>query len=138
MHKLLLSCSFAAVMAVAGFALAGTASAQRAQASVAGAGTVQGMSRERLDRIAGVMKQEVEKGTFPGAVTLIARRGEIVHFEAHGFQDAAKTKPMAKDSIFRMASMTKPIVTVAAMMLMEQGVFKMNDPIAQYLPELRT
>jgi hypothetical protein len=49
------------------------------------------------------MKQEVANGTFSGTVTLIARRGELVHFEANGFQDAAKTKPMAKDSIFRMA-----------------------------------
>ena len=98
---------------------------------------VQGMSRSRLGRIAGVMKEEVTKGTFPGAVTLIARRGEIVHFEAHGFQDAAKTKPMAKDSVFRMASMTKPIVSVAALMLMEQGALKINDSVAQYLPELK-
>jgi CubicO group peptidase (beta-lactamase class C family) len=60
-----------------------------------------------------------------------------VHFEAHGFQDAAKTKPMAKESIFRMASMTKPIVTAVAMMLAEEGTLKLNDPIAQYLPELK-
>jgi CubicO group peptidase (beta-lactamase class C family) len=98
---------------------------------------VQGMSRERLARIAKAMNQEVAKGTFAGAVTLVARRGEVVHFEAHGFQDAAKAKPMTKDSIFRLASMTKPIVTVAAMMLVEQGVFKPNDPISNYLPELK-
>ncbi len=113
------------------------AHAQQAQAAPAAADIVQGMSRERLGRIAGVMKQEIDKGHFPGAVTLIARRGEIVHFEAHGFLDQAKTKPIAKDSIFRMASMTKAITTVAAMMLVEQGVFKINDPIEQYLPELK-
>jgi CubicO group peptidase (beta-lactamase class C family) len=115
------------------------ANAQQAQAAptIISESVVQGLSRERLGRIAGVMKQEIDKGVFPGAVTLIARRGELVHFEAHGFQDAAKTKAMTKDTIFRLASMTKPIVTVAAMMLAEQGIFKINDPIAQYLPELK-
>jgi CubicO group peptidase (beta-lactamase class C family) len=98
---------------------------------------IQGMSRERLARIGPVMKQQVEKGMFPGAVTLIARRGQIVHFEAHGFLDSAKTRPMTKDAIFRLASMTKPIVTVAAMMMVEQGALKLNDPIATWLPELK-
>ncbi|HEV8675196.1 MAG TPA: serine hydrolase domain-containing protein [Methylomirabilota bacterium] len=96
-----------------------------------------GMSREGLARIAPVMKEQVEKGVFPGAVTLVARRATIVHYEAHGFLDAAKTKPMTKDAIFRLASMTKPIVTVAAMMLVEQGVIKLNDPISTWLPELK-
>lgn len=96
-----------------------------------------GMSRERLARIAPIMKEQVEKGIFPGAVTLVARRGSIVHHEAHGFQDAAKTKPIGKDAIFRLASMTKPIVTVAAMMLVEQGAMKLNDPISTWLPELK-
>jgi CubicO group peptidase (beta-lactamase class C family) len=112
------------------------ANAQQAQAAGI-TSAVQGMSRERLGRIAGVMKQEVDKGVFAGAVTLVARKGEVVHFEAHGFQDAAKTKPMTTDSIFRMASMTKPITTVAAMMLVEQGVFKLNDPVSELLPELK-
>jgi len=90
-----------------------------------------------MARIAPVMKEQVEKNMFPGAVTLIARNGRVVHFEAHGFQDAKKSRPMSKDAIFRMASMTKPIVTVAAMMLVEQGKMKLNDPIATYLPELK-
>ena len=96
-----------------------------------------GMSSERLDRIGPVMQQQIAKGMFPGAVTLVARNGEVVHLQAHGFQDAAKTKPMTTDAIFRMASMTKPIVTVAGMMLVEQGVMKLNDPIATWLPELK-
>jgi CubicO group peptidase (beta-lactamase class C family) len=128
--------AFAMVIAVGG-TLAEPARAQQALSVRADTDAVLGMSRSRLERIAGVMKEEVAKGTFPGAVTLIARRGQIVHFEAHGFQDAAKSKPMAKDSIFRMASMTKPIVTVAALMLMERGNLKLNDPVAQYLPELK-
>lgn len=136
MQNWLASCPLVAMLAVA--LPPGAAQAQQAHATtLAGTDAVQGMSRERLGRIAGVMKQEVEKGVFPGAVTLIARRGEVVHLEAHGFQDAAKTKPMAKDTIFRLASMTKPITTAAAMMLVEQGVFKLNDPIAQLLPELK-
>ena len=106
-------------------------------AHASAAGDVQGMSRERLARIGPVMKQQVEKGMFPGAVTLIARHGQIVHFEAHGFLDSAKTRPMTKDAIFRLASMTKPIVTVAAMMMVEQGTLKLNDPIATWLPELK-
>jgi CubicO group peptidase (beta-lactamase class C family) len=139
MPKTLALYSVAALVGASALILSCPANAQQAQAAptVSSTTTVQGMSRERLDRIAGVMKQQMEKGVFPGAVTLIARRGTVVHFEAHGFQDAAKTKPMAKDTIFRMASMTKPIVTVAAMMLVEQGVFKINDSIAQYLPELK-
>src|SRR5262245_37003922 len=68
----------------------------------------QGFSSERLARIAPAMKTEIANGTIPGAVTLIARNGQIVHFEAHGFIDAAKTKPMTKDAVFRGFSMTKP------------------------------
>jgi len=129
--------SLAAITA-AGFVWAPLASAQQTTGALAAQERlVQGMSVERLGRIATVMKQQVDKGTFPGAVTIVARRGQVVHFEATGFLDAGKTKPMQKDSIFRLASMTKAIVTTAAMMLVEQGVFKINDPISTYLPELK-
>lgn len=100
-------------------------------------GLVQGMSRERLARIATVMRGEVDRGIVPGAVTLIARGGRIVHFEAHGFRDAAKTVPMTRDTLFLLASMTKPIVSTAAVMLIEQGRMKLSDPITTWLPELR-
>lgn len=80
---------------------------------------MQGFSPDRLNRIASVMKAEIEKGTMPGAVSLIARNGKIVHLEAHGYLDAAKTKPMAKDAVFRAFSMTKPLTSVAAMSLVE-------------------
>ena len=138
MHNLYASTIVTAV-ALASLLPADSVRAQQAQAAPVQIGDTvqQGMSRERLGRIAGVMMQEVARDRFPGAVTLIARRGEIIHFESHGFQDAAKTKTMAKDTVFRMASMTKPIVTVVAMMLVEQGVFKLNDPIADHLPELK-
>jgi CubicO group peptidase (beta-lactamase class C family) len=127
----------AAVLA-AGLAMPGAfAQSTKEPAKAAAPDELQGMSRSRMARIAPVMKEQVEKNMFPGAVTLIARNGRVVHFEAHGFQDAKKSKPMSKDAIFRMASMTKPIVTVAAMMLVEQGKMKLNDPIATYLPELK-
>lgn len=117
----------------------GPASAQRVNTAApqSKTGDDQGMSRERLARISGAMKEQFEKGTFPGAVTVVARRGQVVHFEANGFLDAAKSKPIVKDSLFRLASMTKPIVSAAAMMLIERGTMKLNDPISIWLPELK-
>jgi CubicO group peptidase (beta-lactamase class C family) len=97
----------------------------------------QGFSSERLARIAPAMKAEIEKGVMPGAVSLIARNGQIVHFEAHGFLDAAKTKPMTKDAVFRGFSMTKPFTSVAAMTLVEQGKIELRDPISTWIPEMK-
>lgn len=98
---------------------------------------IQGFSSERLARIAPSMQEQVRLGMFPGAVTMVARNGVVVHNEAHGFLDAAKSKPMAKDALFRLASMTKPLVTVAAMMMVEQGKMGLNDPITKWMPELK-
>jgi CubicO group peptidase (beta-lactamase class C family) len=98
---------------------------------------IAGMSRERLARIGPAMKREVERGMFPGAVTLIARKGQIVHQEAHGFLDAAKTKPMTADAVFMLASMTKPITSVATMSMVEEGLLKLSDPVSNWLPELK-
>lgn len=109
----------------------------RAQAPAQGSAEVQGFSADRLARIAPVMKAEVEKGTVPGAVTLIARNGKVVHFEATGFLDSAKTKPMPKNALFRGFSMTKPIVAVAALALIEQGRLNLRDPLSQYFPEFK-
>jgi CubicO group peptidase (beta-lactamase class C family) len=89
----------------------------------------QGFSSERLARIAPVLRAEIDKGIMPGAVALIARNGKIVYFEAVGYLDNGKSRPIAKDSLFRAYSMTKPIVSVAAMMMVEQGRFKLSDPI---------
>lgn len=111
--------------------LASPAPAQTAERTRAG------MSLERLARIGPVINEQVRANVFPGAVTLIARRGRIVHFEAHGFRDAARTIPLKRDDLFMLASMTKPIVSAAAVMLIEQGRMKLSDPISQYLPELR-
>ncbi|MCX7221960.1 MAG: serine hydrolase [Burkholderiales bacterium] len=101
------------------------------------AGLVQGFSAARLSTIADVMQEQVPANHFPGAVTMVARHGEVVHYAAHGFQDAAKSKRMSKDSIFRLASMTKPLVTAAAMILVERGRMNMFDPIVKWLPELK-
>jgi CubicO group peptidase (beta-lactamase class C family) len=82
------------------------------------------------------MRGEVERGRVPGAVALIARHGRLAYFESFGKRDPAGGAPMAKDSIFRIYSMTKPIVSVAAMMLWEEGRFLLSDPIGKFLPEL--
>jgi CubicO group peptidase (beta-lactamase class C family) len=97
----------------------------------------EGFSSERLTRISAVMRVEIDKGTMPGAVTLIARHGKIVHVQAHGYLDAGKTKPMTEDAVFRVFSMTKPFVSVVAMMLVEQGRMQLSDPIATWLPEFK-
>ena len=95
-----------------------------------------GLSTPGLNRLGRVMQGEVERGRVPGAVALIARRGQLAYFESFGQRDPAAGAPMAKDSIFRIYSMTKPIVSVAAMMLWEEGRFLLSDPVGKYLPEL--
>ncbi len=94
-----------------------------------------GMSEERLARIGPVMQRYIDEQLVPGTITLIARRGKVVHFEARGFMDAERGTPMRPDAIFRIASMTKPITSVALMMLWEEGHFQLTDPVAKYLPE---
>jgi CubicO group peptidase (beta-lactamase class C family) len=95
-----------------------------------------GLSSAALARLSVVLSGEVASGRVPGAVALIARRGRVAYFESFGRRDPANGAPMRTDAIFRIYSMTKPIVSVAAMMLWEQGRFLLNDPIAKYLPEL--
>ena len=97
---------------------------------------IQGFSSARLAHLTNVMQSQVEAGMFPGAVTAILHRNQLVHFEAHGHLDAARSQPMTKDALFRLASMTKPLVTTVAMMMVEQGVFSLQDPITRWLPEL--
>jgi CubicO group peptidase (beta-lactamase class C family) len=95
-----------------------------------------GLSSAGLARLGKVMSGEVERGRVPGAVALIARRGQLAYFESFGKRDPGSTAPMQLDSIFRIYSMTKPIVSVAIMMLWEEGRFLLSDPIGKYLPEL--
>ena len=94
-----------------------------------------GLSSSRLARLGSVLRAEIERGRVPGAVALIARRGRLGFFESFGLRDPAADSPMRKDDIFRIYSMTKPITSVAAMMLWEEGRFLLSDPIAKYLPE---
>jgi CubicO group peptidase (beta-lactamase class C family) len=96
-----------------------------------------GFATERLARIGPAYRAEVDRGPMAGAVTLIARDGRIVYFEAHGWQDAAKSRPLAKDAIFRLFSMTKPLTSVATMMLVEQGRLRLSDPIEEWMPEFK-
>ena len=96
-----------------------------------------GFSPERLRRLTSTVQTDVDKGLLPGAVTLIARQGKIVYFEAIGFQDRDKQLPMTTDTIFRIASLTKPITSVAVMMLVEEGKIQLEDPVSVYLPELK-
>ncbi|MFU8815577.1 MAG: serine hydrolase domain-containing protein [Pseudomonadales bacterium] len=95
-----------------------------------------GMSAERLERISQLTRRYVEEGKLAGAVTLVARRGKVVHFDAVGQADLNAGTPMTTDTLFRIYSMTKPITAVAAMMLYEEGAFQLSDPIAKFLPEL--
>jgi CubicO group peptidase (beta-lactamase class C family) len=94
-----------------------------------------GLSSARLGRLRSVLESEIERGRVPGAVALVARRGRVGFFENLGHRDPVTRAPMAKDTIFRIYSMTKPITSVAAMMLWEEGRFLLSDPIARYLPE---
>ena len=80
-------------------------------------------------------KREIDKGTMPGATVMVARRGQIGWFEALGRQSPAAAAPMAHNTMFRIFSMTKPIVSVGIMMLLEDGHFLLNDPVAKYIPE---
>jgi CubicO group peptidase (beta-lactamase class C family) len=93
-----------------------------------------GLSSARLARLGAVMRSEIESGRVPGAVALIARRGRLGLFESFGQRDPVSGAPMTKDTIFRIYSMTKPITSVAAMMLWEEGRFLLSDSVAKYLP----
>jgi CubicO group peptidase (beta-lactamase class C family) len=94
-----------------------------------------GLSVSRLQRMSDAFKRDIDKGTIPGVTMLVARRGKIGWFEALGRQSPAASAPMARDSIFRVFSMTKPIVSVGIMMLLEEGHLLLNDAVAKYIPE---
>src|SRR5262249_11977439 len=95
-----------------------------------------GLSSERLQVLTATLKGEVEKGQLPGAVIAVARRGQLAYFEAVGFRDAQSKAPMPQDAIFSIASMTKPMVSVAIMMLHDEGRLFLSDPVGKYLPAL--
>jgi CubicO group peptidase (beta-lactamase class C family) len=94
-----------------------------------------GMSSERLARVSDLMRQHIEARDVAGVVTLVARRGRIVHHEAQGLRNIETKTPMAKDDIFRLASMSKPITGAAVLMLVEEGRLRLNDPVSRFIPE---
>ena len=94
-----------------------------------------GLSSARLERIATVVQNSIDRREIAGAVTLVARHGQVIWLRASGKQDREHSKPMSTASIFRICSMTKPIVSLAIMMLYEEGRFALDDPISKYIPE---
>ena len=96
-----------------------------------------GLSSGRLSRISRAMQAHIDRGKFPGLVTMVARRGRVAHAECFGWTDVKADKPMQLDAIFRMASMTKPVTSVAVMMLYEEGLFQLSDPVSRFLPEFQ-
>jgi CubicO group peptidase (beta-lactamase class C family) len=94
-----------------------------------------GLCPERTQRLMDALRREVASGKLPGAVAMVARRGQIALFEAVGQQDPATGTPMQTDSIFRIYSMTKPVVSMAVMMLVERGQLLLSDPVSHWLPE---
>ena len=96
-----------------------------------------GISAERLTWVDNMIQESVEKGDIPGAVALIARNGKIVYHKAFGMADTENNRPQKTDDIFRIASQTKAITSTAVMMLWEEGKFRLDDPISQYIPEFK-
>lgn len=94
-----------------------------------------GLSSARLARIGPAMDRYIEKNLISGSVTLVARKGKVAHLEARGLKNVQAKQAMTTDTIFRLASMTKPITTVACMMLYEEGHFLLSDPIKKWIPE---
>lgn len=96
-----------------------------------------GLSSERLERIGTAVQRSIDERRIAGAVTLVSRRGRVVWFKGQGLADREAGKPMRPDAMFRICSMTKPITSVAVMMLYEEGRFMLEDPISKYLPEFK-
>jgi len=92
------------------------------------------ISAERLQRIGQLIDRRIAAKDISGAVTLVAQGGHVVHFEARGLMDLESRKPMAKDSLFDIASMTKPVTTVAVLMLAEEGRLRLTDPVSRFIP----
>src|SRR4051794_21166567 len=95
-----------------------------------------GLAAETLAQIPAALQGVIDAGDLSGFVTLIWRKGEIAQLNTLGYRDIAGKVPMTRDTLFRIASMTKPVTSVAAMMLMEEGKLKLDDPVSRWLPEL--
>ncbi len=96
-----------------------------------------GMDGDRLSRINDRMAAHIDQGNIQGAVTAVARGGRVVHFEAHGEKDTRDNTPMREDALFRMASSTKPVLGVATMMMIEEGLIRPSNPVTRFIPEFK-
>jgi len=144
MKTLIRTLVFVALAGYAGFA---QQAAPKAPPAVARAATARplpiaspdsvGVSAERVDRLHKGMQDYVDRHEVGGVVTLMARDGKVVDMHASGFQDVESRRPMQVDTIFRIASMTKPITTVAVMMLEEEGKLFLTDPVSKYIPAFK-
>src|SRR6476469_1403328 len=111
-------------------ALAAASSVALAQALAPAKPEEVGLSSQRLEKIGAVLKQDIADGKLPGAVVMVARKGRLAYSEAFGFLDKQKETTMPKDAVFRIYSMTKPLASVVAMMLVEDGRIQLTDPVA--------
>jgi CubicO group peptidase (beta-lactamase class C family) len=96
-----------------------------------------GLSSERLERVNALVKRHLDATSFAGAVTLVARNGRIAHLQAHGYANLEAKTPMKTDHMFRIMSMTKPVVGAAIMMMVEEGKVRLNDPVSKFIPALK-
>jgi CubicO group peptidase (beta-lactamase class C family) len=96
-----------------------------------------GISSARLRNVSRLVQRYIDEQKLPGAISLVARRNSIVHFETYGSMNIARRKPMRADTVFRFYSMTKPIASVGLMMLYEQGLFQLDDPASKFIPEVK-
>ncbi len=97
-----------------------------------------GLSSDRLKRIQSTIQRHMEEGDISGAVTLVARNGRVAHLQAHGYMDLEAKRPMAPNAVFRIMSMTKPVVGAAILMMMEEGKLRLSDPVSRYIPEYKS
>src|SRR5437762_3354291 len=96
-----------------------------------------GLSSERLQRISQMIGRRIAAGEIAGAVTVVARKGKVAHLSAQGVMNLESKQPMTPAAMFRIASMTKPVVGVAIMMMIEEGKLHLNDPVSRYIPEFK-
>lgn len=122
-------------IALCGQLAAQTLSGQNTPALVDGAPASVGLSPQRLARIDAMAESAIEKGNVPGLVALVSRRGIVVYHKAFGLADVATGRALQKDDIFRIASQTKAVTATAVMMLWEEGLFRLDDPISKFIPE---
>ena len=123
--------------AIAGLALLAVTAQARAEGPVTANPTAAGFSSEGVARIDAYLQNEVDTSKIPGAIMLVRRNGQTAYFKSFGVRDPATKAPMTPDTIFRIYSMSKPITTVAAMMLVEDGKLQLGDPLSRYIPEFK-